>query len=186
MGRNLSAEFQRAETTLLQDILSPSSVISAGYVTYLVTTVDGEVYSGLLASESAASITLKQPQGKVVTILRKQVEELRERHLADARRPGSPARAAGRGRRGGLAAFASRTSGIARRGSGLAAALNEGSGRAVFDPGDATCSPSRWKCFRRSASRPRSRAGSLPFASIQAPGSIAICGLPGNRPGPAD
>ena len=61
VGPDLSSEFQRAEETIIRDILAPSDVISPGYMTYIVATKSGQVFSGLLASESPTSITLKQP-----------------------------------------------------------------------------------------------------------------------------
>lgn len=77
VGPDLSAEFQRAEETIIQDILAPSASITAGYSTYTVVTTDGRIVTGLVASESASSITLKQPQGKLETVLRKDIEEFK-------------------------------------------------------------------------------------------------------------
>ena len=77
VGPNLTAENKRAEETLIQDILSPSGSITAGYSTYIVSTTSGQVLTGLLTSESATSITLKQQEGKTHTILRKEIEMLK-------------------------------------------------------------------------------------------------------------
>src|SRR5262249_25067839 len=77
VGPDLSAEFQRAEETILRDVLAPSDTISPGYVTYSVTTTAGQVFSGLLASESPTSVTVRQAEGKEQVILRKNVDELR-------------------------------------------------------------------------------------------------------------
>ena len=77
VGPDLSSEFQRAEETIIQDILAPSQSISAGYVTYTVVTDSGRVFTGLLASESPTSLTLKQPEGKQRVILRNEIEQLR-------------------------------------------------------------------------------------------------------------
>ena len=48
VGPDLSAEFQRAEETIIRDVLAPSDAISPGYVTYAVATEAGQVSSGLL------------------------------------------------------------------------------------------------------------------------------------------
>lgn len=77
VGPDLSAEFQRAEETIIQDILAPSANISAGYSSYLLATSDGRIVTGLIESESASSVTIKQPEGKRQTILRKEIEELK-------------------------------------------------------------------------------------------------------------
>jgi putative membrane-bound dehydrogenase-like protein len=77
VGPDLSAEFQRAEETIIHDVLAPSETISPGYVTYSVATKSGLVSSGLLVAESPTSITLRQAEGKDQIILRKDVDELR-------------------------------------------------------------------------------------------------------------
>lgn len=77
VGPDLSAEFQRAEDTILRDVLAPGDSISAGYVTYTVLTTSGQVASGLLSNESPTSVTLRQAEGKEQVILRKDVEELK-------------------------------------------------------------------------------------------------------------
>ena len=77
VGPDLTAEFQRAEETILRDVLAPSDTISPGYVTYTVATEAGQVFSGLLVAESPTSLTLRQAEGKEQIILRKDVDEVR-------------------------------------------------------------------------------------------------------------
>ena len=77
VGPDLSSEFQRAEETIIKDVLAPSQSISAGYMTYSVLTDSGRVFTGLLASESPTSITLKQQEGKQQVILRNEIDELK-------------------------------------------------------------------------------------------------------------
>ena len=77
VGPDLGAEFQRAEETILRDILAPSDVISPGYGTYLVLSTSGQVFSGPLSSESPTSVTLRQPEGKEQVILRKDIQEFK-------------------------------------------------------------------------------------------------------------
>jgi putative heme-binding domain-containing protein len=77
VGPDLTAEFQRAEETIVRDVLAPSETISPGYTTYLVETTTGQVFSGLLAAESPTSLTLRMAEGKEQVILRKDVEDLR-------------------------------------------------------------------------------------------------------------
>src|SRR5262249_48398541 len=76
VGPDLTAEFGRAEETIIRDMLAPSDVISVGYMSYVVTTTDGRVFTGLLAAESATSVTLRQAGGKDQVILRNDIEEL--------------------------------------------------------------------------------------------------------------
>lgn len=77
VGPDLTAEFNRAEDTFVHDILAPNDVISAGYWTYSLTTTDGHIFTGLLAAESATSVTMIEAGGKQQVILRKDIEELR-------------------------------------------------------------------------------------------------------------
>jgi putative heme-binding domain-containing protein len=77
VGPDLSAEFQRAEETVIRDVLAPSNTISPGYVTFSVATTDGRVFSGLLVAESPTSLTVRQAEGKEQAILRKDVDQVR-------------------------------------------------------------------------------------------------------------
>ncbi|MEX2185236.1 MAG: PVC-type heme-binding CxxCH protein [Pirellulales bacterium] len=77
VGPDLTAEFQRAESTIVKDILAPSDTISAGYTAYAIETMDGEVLNGLLTSESASSLTLRMSEGKDATVLRKDVDRIK-------------------------------------------------------------------------------------------------------------
>lgn len=77
VGPDLSAEFLRAEETIILDVLAPSDKISPGYLTYTAVTTSGQVVSGLLADESPTSITLRQAEGKEQVVLRKDIEQLR-------------------------------------------------------------------------------------------------------------
>ncbi|MFP6752310.1 MAG: PVC-type heme-binding CxxCH protein [Pirellulaceae bacterium] len=61
---------------ILLDILQPNRVIDSNYLGYTVLTTDGRQEAGILASETTVSITLKQPEGKTVTFLRRDIETL--------------------------------------------------------------------------------------------------------------
>jgi putative heme-binding domain-containing protein len=76
VGPELSGEAKQPEETLLKSILAPSSQITAGYATYTVLTSDGQVFTGLLAADTASSVTLKQQEGKTQTVLRKEIGEI--------------------------------------------------------------------------------------------------------------
>lgn len=76
VGPDLGAEFQRAEEAILKDILAPNDAITAGYTTYDVATIAGQSFNGLLTSESATSITLRQPVGLEQVLLKKDIARL--------------------------------------------------------------------------------------------------------------
>ena len=73
VGPDLGAEFQRAEEAILKDILAPNETISAGYPTYVIETAAGLTLNGILASESAISITLRLAAGAEQVVLRKDI-----------------------------------------------------------------------------------------------------------------
>jgi putative membrane-bound dehydrogenase-like protein len=67
---------------LLVDILQPNRAIDANFVNYVVVTADGRTLTGIVTSDTASSLTLKQPEAKVVTLLRQDIEELRSTGLS--------------------------------------------------------------------------------------------------------
>ena len=77
VGPDLTSEFRRAEETIVHDILAPSATIVGGYETYTVETRDGRVLSGVLAGESASSLTLNLPDGVQQDVLRKDIKSIR-------------------------------------------------------------------------------------------------------------
>ncbi|HEV3339498.1 MAG TPA: PVC-type heme-binding CxxCH protein [Pirellulales bacterium] len=66
----------KTQEQLLLDILEPNRAIDNNYVSYSVTTADGQSLVGVIAAETASSITLKQPEGKVISLARGDVEEI--------------------------------------------------------------------------------------------------------------
>ena len=67
---------------LLIDILQPSKAIDNNYVSYSVVTADGQTLVGIIAAETASSVTLKMPENKVVSLLRSEIEELRSNGIS--------------------------------------------------------------------------------------------------------
>jgi putative membrane-bound dehydrogenase-like protein len=86
LGVNVAPDISDTRTKkpeqLLLDILDPNRAIDANYFAYAVVTKDGKTESGVIASESSNSITLKQPEGKTLTLLRSDIEELRNTGLS--------------------------------------------------------------------------------------------------------
>lgn len=77
VGQNLAALTNRSPQALLIAILDPSRQVDERFVAYVVTTNDGRTFSGILVNESSASITLRGQEGKEMTIVRGDIEELR-------------------------------------------------------------------------------------------------------------
>jgi putative membrane-bound dehydrogenase-like protein len=62
---------------LLTHILDPNRAIDNNFYSYTVVDTQGLVYTGVMASETALFVTLKQPEGKLVSLARSDVEEIR-------------------------------------------------------------------------------------------------------------
>lgn len=66
----------RTPATLLTNILDPNRAIDNNYFSYNVIMNSGKVHTGIITSETATSITIKQPEAKVLEILRSDIDEL--------------------------------------------------------------------------------------------------------------
>ncbi|MFO0877786.1 MAG: PVC-type heme-binding CxxCH protein [Gemmataceae bacterium] len=70
----LAALRNKTADALLIDILDPSREVDPRFVAYQVTTRRGQILSGIVAAETAASVTLKRGEGAEDTILRTQID----------------------------------------------------------------------------------------------------------------
>ena len=77
VGPALAGEAKHPEETLLVSILAPNAQITGGYTTYTLLTTGGQVFTGLLAADTASSVTLKAQEGRTQTVLRRDIEDLR-------------------------------------------------------------------------------------------------------------
>jgi putative heme-binding domain-containing protein len=76
VGPNLAAMQARGPESILVNVLDPNREVNPQYVDYVVETGDGRTLAGLLASETAVSVTLKQPGGVFKTVLRADIERI--------------------------------------------------------------------------------------------------------------
>jgi putative membrane-bound dehydrogenase-like protein len=72
----LSALRDKSAEQLLNDILDPSREVDSRYLNYQITTKKGQVFSGLIAADTASSVTLRRGEKAEDTILRDQIEEI--------------------------------------------------------------------------------------------------------------
>jgi putative membrane-bound dehydrogenase-like protein len=70
----LSALRNKSREQLLTDILDPSREVDPRYINYLVTTKAGRSISGMIAAETASSITLRRAEKAEDVILRNQID----------------------------------------------------------------------------------------------------------------
>jgi putative membrane-bound dehydrogenase-like protein len=77
VGPDLAGLANKSPQYLLQEILDPNRNVDTRYIEYLATTKSGRTYTGILASETATSITLRGQEGKEQVLLRSELDELR-------------------------------------------------------------------------------------------------------------
>ena len=82
VGPDLLTARTRADETLVSDVMDPSNQITVGYDNYTVLTVDGRIFTGVLAEETATSITLKKEEAAKEVILRKNIDEMEASRLS--------------------------------------------------------------------------------------------------------
>ena len=72
--RSRTFDPNKPDEAIMMDILDPSGHIESEYTSYIVQTRRGKSFTGVLASESPTSVTLKMEKGQTETILRKEIE----------------------------------------------------------------------------------------------------------------
>ncbi|MFN0195962.1 MAG: PVC-type heme-binding CxxCH protein [Planctomycetaceae bacterium] len=78
IGPDLTNTTRGDVNALLVNIVDPSSVIRSQYMSYVVLTTEGVVYTGLLAEQDAASVTLLDAKNMRTRIPKDQIDELKE------------------------------------------------------------------------------------------------------------
>jgi putative membrane-bound dehydrogenase-like protein len=73
---DISDSREKTPEQILTDIIQPNRAIDNNYFSYTATTTDGRVHTGVLAAETATSVTLKQQEGKSETLRRDEIETL--------------------------------------------------------------------------------------------------------------
>jgi putative heme-binding domain-containing protein len=82
IGPNLTAIKTRGPEAILTNVLDPSREVNPLYVNYVCVTSDGRTLTGLIAAESAASVTLRRAEGASDTVLRVDIDELQSTGLS--------------------------------------------------------------------------------------------------------
>jgi putative membrane-bound dehydrogenase-like protein len=76
VGPDLTGMAAHPKSELFVHILDPSRSVEGNFLQYTVSTTDGRILNGLLASETKTSIELLDAEGKKQTILRDDIDEL--------------------------------------------------------------------------------------------------------------
>ena len=74
VGPNLASVQRRTPEEILLHILDPNREVAPDYLEYAVAIDDGRVLTGLVAAETAASLTLRRAEGSEDTVLRANIE----------------------------------------------------------------------------------------------------------------
>jgi putative membrane-bound dehydrogenase-like protein len=76
VGPDLGQMANKSPQAILIAVLDPNQAVDARYIQYLAATKDGRQHNGILAGETATSITIREQDGKEKVILRTDLEEL--------------------------------------------------------------------------------------------------------------
>jgi putative heme-binding domain-containing protein len=77
IGPNLAAMRNRGPDAILTNVLAPNQEVNPQFVNYVVVTTDGRQLTGIIAAETATSVTLQRAENQSDTVLRIDIEELR-------------------------------------------------------------------------------------------------------------
>jgi putative membrane-bound dehydrogenase-like protein len=82
VGPELTALRERPAAELLVAILDPNREVNPQFMQYKARMKDGSILDGLIAAESAVSVTLKKAEGEPATILRSEIDVLASTNLS--------------------------------------------------------------------------------------------------------
>jgi len=76
VGPSLASSSAREPAALLTHVLDPNQYVLPDYVQYVIVDTNGRSYAGLIAAQTATSVTLKRDQSATDTILRNQIDQM--------------------------------------------------------------------------------------------------------------
>ncbi len=77
VGPDLSDVRNRSKSTLMYEILDPNAKVEPRFSSYAVLTLDGQLFNGLLTTETADAVVLTLPGGTQQTIGRAEIEQIK-------------------------------------------------------------------------------------------------------------
>ena len=77
IGPNLATVQNRGAESILLNVLDPNREVNPQFVNYVLVTTEGKTITGLIAAETATSVTLKRQENATDTVLRTNIDELR-------------------------------------------------------------------------------------------------------------
>ncbi len=82
IGPNLAAFANRGAAGILVNVLDPNRDVDARYLSYTFLLDDGRLLVGMIASESASSISIQDVEGKLTVISRAEIEDMQSTSLS--------------------------------------------------------------------------------------------------------
>jgi putative heme-binding domain-containing protein len=82
LGPDLETVKNTGKEKMLTNILDPNREVAPNYTAYIIETRDGDSQVGIIASETASSVTLRMALGMEVTIPRSDIKSLRTAGLS--------------------------------------------------------------------------------------------------------
>jgi putative membrane-bound dehydrogenase-like protein len=76
IGPDLTGSPSSESAALLSNILDPNAYVLPGYIQYIVSDRGGRTYTGIIASETGSSVTLRRGDGLQDTLLRNQIDAM--------------------------------------------------------------------------------------------------------------
>jgi putative heme-binding domain-containing protein len=77
IGPSLAAMQARGPEAILINVIDPNREITPQFIEYIVATTDGQTLTGMLAAETASSITLRRAENATDVVPRGRIKQLR-------------------------------------------------------------------------------------------------------------
>ncbi|HEX5443785.1 MAG TPA: c-type cytochrome, partial [Pirellulales bacterium] len=82
IGPNLATVKNRGAEAILVNVLDPNREVNPQFINYVAITDDGRTLTGMVAAETATSVTLRRAEGASDTLLRGNLDELQSTGLS--------------------------------------------------------------------------------------------------------
>jgi putative heme-binding domain-containing protein len=82
IGPSLASFRNRGAEAILVNVLDPNREANPQYINYVLVTTDGRTLTGIIAAETANSVTLKRAEDVADTVPRDEIEQLRASGLS--------------------------------------------------------------------------------------------------------
>lgn len=82
LGPNISDSLGKTPEYYLLNILDPNKAVDNRFFSFTLTLTDGRVLTGIIDTETASSVTVKQQDNKTTTVLREDIDEMRSNGIS--------------------------------------------------------------------------------------------------------